>query len=334
MGCNVRAYSRCRPPTRKYSLSDESTIRSQRRWHREDANSRLRGRLRLLAGAVPVVLAVYAIAFAVISSSNPLRSAREPGSTASLEQMARAAGGLRGVAGTKHGRLVYQYSVVPGGVRDVAELSAAVAHDPDVAFHYASMNFRRAHLMRLDADRKMYISYRRHGRILWTKTAHLIRAGETVITDGKVTARTRCGNRLASKPEGLTAPNEPSEAELNQPMAMAGDPARPPTLLAQKSALTHSMEANGPAGPGPGGIPILIGPVIGGGGGATCETAEEEAREHDTDKNEPICPTKPHKPPPPPPPTVPEPGTYLLMGSGMVVLAYQLRKRLRGGSPR
>jgi len=287
----------------------------------------------MLAGAVPVVLAVYAIATAVISSANPLHATREPGSMASLEQMARAAAGRHAVPGKKHGRLVYQYSVVPGGVRDVAELSDAVAHDPDVAFHYANMNFRRAHLVRLDADHKMYISYRRHGRILWTKTAHLIRAGETVITDGKVTARTRCGNRLASKPEGLAAPDEPSEAELNQPVAMAGDPARPPTLLAQKSALTHSMEANGPAGPGPGGIPILIGPVIGGGGGATCETAEQEARENDHDKNEPICPTVPHKPPPPPP-TVPEPGTYLLMGSGMVVLAYQLRRRLRGGSTR
>jgi hypothetical protein len=169
----------------------------------------------------------------------------------------------------------------------------------------------------------MYMSYRRHGRILWTKTPHLILAGEEVITDGRVTARKRCGNRLASKPEGLVAPDEPSESQLNQPVAMAGDPVRPPTLLAQKSLLLPPLVASAPVGPGPIGIPIVIGPVIGGGGGATCETAEQEAREHDHDKNELICPTKPHKPPPP----VPEPATYLLMGSGVLLLAYQFRTR-------
>jgi hypothetical protein len=200
--------------------------------------------------------------------------------------------------------------VIPGGVQDVHELSQAVTHDPDVALHYANFNFRRAHIVRLLASQKMYMSYRRHGRILWTKTAHLIPAGEEVITDGKVTARKRCGNRLASKPEGLVAPDEPSEAQLSQPVAIAGDPVRPPMLLAQNSplmpAIMPPIAANGPVGRGPIGIPIVIGPVIGGGGGSTCETADQEAREHDTDKNEPICPTNPHKPPPP---TVPEPST-------------------------
>jgi hypothetical protein len=94
-------------------------------------------------------------------------------------------------------------------------------------------------------------------------------------------------------------------------------------LLAQNSPLMPPIAANGPVGPGPIGIPIVIGPVIGGGGGGTCETAEQEAREHDHDKNEPICPKKHHNPPPP----VPEPGTYLLMGSGVLFLVYQFRRR-------
>ena len=228
-------------------------------------------------------------------------------------------------ANRKPARLVYQYSVVPGGVQDVHELSEAVAHDPDVALHYAALDMNRAHLVRLPVDQKMYISYRRNGRILWTKTAHLIRAGEKVITDGKVTARTRCGNRLASKPEGLTAPDEPSEAQLNQPVAVAGDPLRLPTPLAERSsALLPPLVANGPT-PGPGGVPILIGPPIGGGGGSTCETEAQEAAEHDHDNNEPICPTHPHHPPPP----VPEPATYLLMGSGILLLGYQFATKRR-----
>jgi hypothetical protein len=222
-------------------------------------------------------------------------------------------------------RLVYQYSVVPGGVKDVDELSEAVTHDPDVALHYAGFNFHRAHLLRLPASQNLYISYRRNGRILWTKTPHLILAGEQVITDGKVIARTRCGNRLASKPEGLTALDEPSEAQLNQPVAVAGDPARPPMLLAGNSALLPPLVVNGPVDPGPIGIPIGIGPIIGGGGGSTCETEEQEKLEHDHDKNEIICPHQHHPPPPP----VPEPGTILLVGSGVALLSrrYLAKKR-------
>ncbi len=269
-----------------------------------------------LASAFPAVVGLVAVL--TLTSLRPV--ARQNPGNRTLQQLASAASDS-GVNPARPARLVYQYSVVPGGVQDVHELSEAVAHDPDVAFHYANFNFRRAHVVRLLASQKMYMSYRRHGRILWTKTAHLIPAGEEVITDGKVTARKRCGNRLASKPEGLVAPDEPSEAQLSQPVAIAGDPVRPPMLLAQNSPLMPPIVANGPVGPGPIGIPIVIGPVIGGGGGSTCVSPEQAA--HDHNKNDVICPKHPHKPPPP----VPEPGTYLLMGSGVLFLAYQFRSR-------
>ena len=276
-----------------------------------------------LALTLPAVVGLVAVL--TLASSRPTRP--QSFGTATLQQMANAAS-LSAPKAAKPARLIYQYSVIPGGVHDAHELSQALAHDPDVALHYAEFNFRRARVVRLLASQKMYMSYRRHGRILWTKTAHLIPAGEEVITDGKVTARKRCGNRLASKPEGLVAPDEPSEAQLSQPVAIKGDPIRPPMLLAQNSPLMPPIVANGPVGPGPIGIPIVIGPVIGGGGGSTCETAEQEAAEHDHDKNELICPKHPHNPPPP----VPEPGTYLLMGSGVLLLAYQLRKYRSAGT--
>ena len=300
---------------------------SKTRWAKRHQHYRVpldRARLLwALASTFPVVLGIVAI----LTLAGTRSAAPRNLSTPTLQQMANAAS-MTAVNAVKPARLVYQYSVIPGGVQDAHELSQAVAHDPDVALHYAEFNFRRAHVVRLLANQKMYMSYRRHGRILWTKTAHLIPAGEEVITDGKVTARKRCGNRLASKPEGLVAPDEPSEAQLNQPVAIKGDPIRPPMLLAQNSPLMPPIVANGPVGPGPIGIPIVIGPVIGGGGGPTCETAEQEAAEHDHDKNEPICPKHPHKPPPP----VPEPGTYLLMGSGVLLLAYQFRKYRRAGA--
>jgi hypothetical protein len=97
-------------------------------------------------------------------------------------------------------------------------------------------------------------------------------------------------------------------------------------LMAKNSPLMAPLVANGPVGPGPIGIPIVIGPVIGGGGGSTCVSPEQAA--HDHNKNEVVCPTNPHHPPPP----VPEPGTYLLMGSGVLVLAYQFRKYRRSGA--
>jgi hypothetical protein len=272
---------------------------------------------------VPLLVCVYAIG---VYSSSPHRrfhtDIAAAGRSADLEQLDQILAASRQPADAKSQRLIYQYSVVPGGIQDVAELSQAVAHDPDVAFHYADFNFHHAHLVRLPADQKMYISYRRNGRILWTKTPHLILAGEKVITDGKVIARTRCGNRLASKPAGLTAPDEPTEAQLNQPVAIKGDPARPPAL-AQKSSFLPPLVAQGPA-TGPVGIPIGVGPIIGGGGGGpACETEAQEASEHDHDKGELICPKNPHHPPP----SVPEPGTYLLLGTGILFLAHQFRTR-------
>jgi PEP-CTERM motif len=282
-----------------------------------------------ILAAVPILVLALGVFVVIVRPESRPAPLSNPNS-ASLQQMAHRAGvSAFDTKAAKRGRLVYPYSVVPGGVRDVGELSQAIAHDPEVAFHYAKFNFRRAHVVQLTADQRMYISYRRHGRILWTKTALLIRAGEKVITDGKVTARTRCGNQLASKPAGLTAPDEPSEAQLNQPVAMAGDPAGPPILLAQKSALTQPAAESGPANLAPGGIPLVVGPILGGGGGSSCETAQQEGHENDHDKNEQICPTTPvkppHKPPHRPPPVpVPEPGTYLLLGSGVLVLAYRL----------
>ena len=204
----------------------------------------------------------------------------------------------------KHGRLVYRYSVVPGGVRTPAELAEAAAHDPDVALHYSRLNFRQAHLVRLLADRKMYVSYRKGGRILWTKKPHLIRAGETVITDGKVTARTRCGNRLAVKPKGITEAEGPSEEDLNQPVAVADMPILPP--ISSLQPLLAPQVVAGPTG-GPVGEPIFGGPFGGGGGGGGGKCKIDPVTHH--------C--KHHHGPPP----VPEPGTLVLVGSGILALS-------------
>jgi len=279
--------------------------------------------LLLLLACVPVLIGVYALSSAVASWSSARTAsslrAELPGndlsdlavdsgkdlSALALQSTATPAKKAKSAvhANLKHGRLVYPYSVVPGGVQTPAELAEAAKHDPDVALHYSRLNFRQARLVRLIADQRMYISYRKGGRILWTKKPHLIRAGETVITDGKVTARTRCGNRLAAKPKGITETEEPTEAQLDRPVASVDDMMRPPvTSLDEGSPLVASSST--PVGPL--GEPVWRSPFLGGGGGAHCPIDPETHK----------CKKKKHHHPP----TVPEPGTLVLVGSGILMV--------------
>jgi len=278
----------------------------------------------LLLACVPLLIGVYGLSLRVASWSSARSAARLqaelraelPGND--MSDLAGDSGKDLGALDTaapknanaephqnaKHGRLVYPYSVVPGGVQTPEELAEAAKHDPDVALHYSRLNFRQARLVRLVADERMYISYRKGGRILWTKKPHLIRAGETVITDGKVTARTRCGNRLAAKPKGITEADEPSESQLDRPVAMADAPMRPPvTALDDVSPLVASSSTP----QGPLGEPVWRSPLQGGGGGGGRCPIDPETHK---------CKKKKHHHPP----TVPEPGTLVLVGSGILMV--------------
>ena len=70
-------------------------------------------------------------------------------------------------------------------------------HDPVIAAHYRDFDFRRARVMQLLEDKTVYVSYRIAGRVYWTTKKVRLRRGEKVITDGKMTLRTRCGNQVS-----------------------------------------------------------------------------------------------------------------------------------------
>ncbi len=235
---------------------------------------------------------------------------------------------------TIEGRPVYPYSVVPGGVKDARELKWAAEHDPVVAAHYAGFDYNHAHVEVLKATLTAYVSYRIGKKVYWMRRPIRIKKGETLITDGKITARTRCANRVEEVPQQATSSSEPPAAKFEEPVAPVAGTATaiPPVPFDSALMNRQPLPGLGPAPPltlynpfGPGNwIPInppplpsgVCGPVKkkgtgtgGEGGGGT--------------KKNPGNPCGPGSSG-----TVPEPGTWLLMASGLVLMFWLTRKRL------
>jgi hypothetical protein len=121
-------------------------------------------------------------------------------------------------APSRESRPVYPYSIVPGGVHDPRELERVFEKDPVVAAHYREFDFRRARVIQLTQDRTVYVSYRIGGHVYWTTKRVLLRRGEKVITDGKTTLRTRCGNQVSDTARNEVSPSEPAIARMEQPI--------------------------------------------------------------------------------------------------------------------
>lgn len=122
-------------------------------------------------------------------------------------------------------RAVYPYSVIPGGVRNAAELSDAIAHDPVVAAHYSDFRIPNLQVVQLDRARLLHVSYRIGDHVYWTKVRMNLAKGETVLTDGVLMARSRCGNLAADVIPDTTQPStlftEPTEEALDTPVNSA-----------------------------------------------------------------------------------------------------------------
>jgi hypothetical protein len=59
-------------------------------------------------------------------------------------------------------RLVYPYSVIPGGIRSKEELAAHFATDNVVSDHYIDFDVLNAKIVKADRTRMMYVSYRKN----------------------------------------------------------------------------------------------------------------------------------------------------------------------------
>lgn len=303
--------------------------------------SRRHRRKRLIRRASLVLLFLTTIALTAWTLGQHPRTSASPQTVAewspnASENLAILAGPNRAAFKVQKPRHpVYNYSVVPGGVHSVAELREVVFRDRTVAEHYAGFRYDQARVVTLARPHLVYLSYRKNGAIYWTGKPHRLPAGEKVITDGKIVARTKCANRIEVRKQLGISPAEPTMAELEQ----VDPPALPPPAQLQFPAEYHTALLTSPEPPGGGGIgpsPItglaglpLIPPGAGGGGGGLgsgggCETPAQEKHEHDfgqtdDESKETHCPQKPPAP-------VPEPNTILLMSSGLAAVYYSFRK--------
>ena len=251
---------------------------------------------------------------------------------------------LAGLTGTqpepRTGRLAYPYSVVPGGVRDAQELREATQHDRAVANHYAGFDYGKARTFALQEQKAVYLSYRIGDKIFWTRRQFTLRRGEILITDGNITARTRCANRVSAVAEPLVSSEEPLPEQLEDPYDQGGG-ARPMTipgnfesaLLARNDQTGFGMLALPPTGSegigsAGGSFPGIFPPPI----PATCATTMRsfprdggEFEGTDRFNRESGCgPSSPSPPPAPAP--VPEPSTVLLLASGAAGIGMRYRR--------
>jgi hypothetical protein len=225
-------------------------------------------------------------------------------------------------------RILYPYSVIPGGVRNSAELRNAVAHDEVVARHYSDFNLRDVRVAPLPAARAVFVSYRVGNQIFWTKNKLNLPAGETVVTDGEHMARTRCGNRISEAPVGPVLGNEPSPEAMEIPAdgGMLAAPESSPELPLTAPPMTAIVVP--PQTPASIFIPIIP-PLFPIGGTPSSPGIPTGPLPPPSGTSPPSGP-----PPPPPPPVTPPPistpeGSDLLMLIAGCASVWLLRKKAR-----
>ena len=209
---------------------------------------------------------------------------------------------------------VYPYSVVPGGVKDPVELRSVALRDYVVRQHYARFDYSHAHLVRATEAREVYLSYRIRDTVFWTRRRIRLHLGELLLTDGKITARARCGNQISDTAKPEVSNEEPAVDVLDMPVTavdsapsspmrpllapsdLPGGQPTPPQLFATSFFFPY-IDVR---------VPLPSGP---------CPAGDVEIHGR--------CVPKRHKPP-----TVPEPSTMVLIVSGLGLITWRYRRNL------
>ncbi|GAC1430186.1 MAG: hypothetical protein NVS1B11_06490 [Terriglobales bacterium] len=242
-------------------------------------------------------------------------------------------------------RVVYPYSVLPGGARTPEELREATERDPLIASHYVGFDFRNAKVITVEHAKLVYLSYRQRNKIFWTKRQVTLREGERLLTDGKIFARTRCANRVSVRPRRAASTEEPSPEELERPIASGGTAMRTPFPVTFESNLLSHRNSDwfDPADPPNSGwgygqyasndFPLTFPPPLPA-GGSFCEPTKPKKKAELSSEIELEGKKKPRKNPcapgpSGPPATVPEPETVILFVSGLLAILLGYVRQLR-----
>src|SRR6476660_6170004 len=202
-------------------------------------------------------------------------------------------------------RPAYPYSVIPGGVGSAEELRQISDHDPVVAQQFRGFDYEHAHLVTVSEKQLMYVAYRKGDKVYWTRKKVALHPGETLISDGKIVARTRCGNRVAVAPLGPPGIMDPLISDLDQPLfsnEMVTNPSEPNAEVLAAAIPSPTSEvgtALQPTKNHKGLIPLFFLPLAGIPGGGSSHTPLAVA---------------------------PEPGTWLLLSSGLAGAYFMARK--------
>lgn len=222
-------------------------------------------------------------------------------------------------------RQVYPFSVIPGGVESITEFKEALLRDSVAAAHYAGFDVSRSRILRLRDEKTAYVSYRIKNRIFWTTRKVPLRRGEKVITDGVNYARARCGNRISQVPEAGSSPYEPPPEELEKPFTFADLMFTPVALtFFSPSAEPTPAGAEGAALASPfattGATPTSLDFVLGG---------HPPSKQKGKSCSGPASPSDTPCKSPKPSAVVPEPGTLLLISTGLGFLVLRSRQHSR-----
>ena len=307
----------------------------RRRTRRHQRNRRIQHVLLLtLCGVITAGCAAIALRYlrpSLFKASHGREPSREAVEASRDHFLAVQQDALRSI----ENRPIYPYSIVPGGVKDAQELKWAAEHDPVVAWHYAGFDYDHARIVRLVLARTVYVSYRIGHKIYWTRHRVTLKKGESLITDGKITARTRCGNRVEEVPQQATSRSEPPAAKFEEPVQPnLGTGLSQPPVPFQSTLLTRPpVPGLGPAPPlglydplsgGYPWVPIAPPPLP-----AVCGIGKKPGKDGvvtviSNGKKKTIEPcssgggeTS----------AVPEPGTWLLLASGLAFLCCVTRRR-------
>lgn len=317
------------------------TVIRKKRSRRHRQNRRLRRALLV------VVCATLTIVFAAVSlrslSPSIFDASRhvEPSRQSAEASRNLVLAAQQEVLRDMESRPVYPYSVVRGGIRNAEELKQAAERDPVVAAHYAGFDYDHARMVRLVLARTAYVSYRIGNRVYWTRHRVTLKKGETLITDGNITARTRCANRVEEMPQQATSESEPPVAKFDEPMQPALGPALKSPPVPFESSLLRSPVAGLPGAPlssfdpiaNNGWAPMSAAPVPGlcGIGVKKKKAAEDTVTAAGGKKKKKGNPCGEGGGGPGG--EVPEPGTWLLMASGATGIYWKARQKFTRSRP-